>query len=78
MGAAVGEPGIQHMNEWLTASEAAEYLKVSHRSIVKWARSGRIPAHRLGGGRHTWRFLRSELDAMLTASSGVSAEREAA
>ena len=64
--------------EWLTAAEAAEYLKVSRRSIVKWARRGHIPAHRLSGGRHTWRFLRSELDAMLTASSVVSAEREAA
>lgn len=65
-------------SEWLTAKEAADYLKVSRRSVVKWARSGRIPAHRLGGGRHTWRFLRSELDGMLAASSVVSAEREAA
>jgi excisionase family DNA binding protein len=65
-------------SDWLTAKAAAESLKVSHRSVVKWARSGRIPAHRLCGGRHTWRFLRSELDAMLAASSVVPAEREAA
>lgn len=66
-------------SEWLTAREAAAYLKVAHRTLVRWARSGRVPAHRLSGtGRITWRFLRSELDAMLGASSVGSAEREAA
>lgn len=66
-----------HQSEWLTAREAAAHLKVSPRTLVRWARSGLIPAHRLSGtGRITWRFLRSELDAMLGASSGP-AEREA-
>lgn len=66
-------------SEWLTAREAAAYLKVAHRTLVRWARSGQIPAHRLSGtGRITWRFLRSELDAMLGASSVGSADREAA
>ena len=66
------------MSEWLTAKEAAEHLKVSHRSLVRWARHGLIPAHTLPGKRRTWRFLRSELDAMLCASSVRPAEREAA
>ena len=66
------------MAEWLTAREAAAYLKVKPRTLVRWARSGRVPAHRLSGtGRITWRFLRSELDAMLCASSAGPAEREA-
>lgn len=66
-------------SEWLTAREAAAHLKVAPRTLVRWARGGRIPAHRLSGtGRITWRFLRSELDAMLGASSVGSAEREAA
>lgn len=64
---------------WMNAREAAAYLKVAPRTLVRWARTGRIPAHRLSGtGRVTWRFLRSELDAMLCASSSGPAEREAA
>src|ERR1700688_1397851 len=51
-----------HNSEWLTASEAALHLKVAPRTLVRWARRGSIPAHRLSGtGRITWRFLRSEL-----------------
>jgi len=67
------------MTEWLTATEAARYLRVSHRTILVWAKRGTIPAHRLSGcKRVTWRFCRAELDAMLTASSAVVADREAA
>jgi excisionase family DNA binding protein len=64
-------------SEWLTAAEVAAYLKIAPRTLVRWARTGRVPAHRLSGtGRITWRFLRSELDGMLCASSRVLAERE--
>jgi len=67
------------MAEWLTISEAAAYLKVRPRTLALWARQGKVPAHRLSGvQRRVWRFLRSELDAMLTPSSAGSAEREAA
>jgi excisionase family DNA binding protein len=53
-------------NQWLTAKEAALYLKVKPRTILKWAKEGRIPAHALSGtSRVTWRFLRSELDAAM-------------
>jgi excisionase family DNA binding protein len=66
-------------SEWLTAREAAAYLKVKPRTLVRWARGRNVPAHRLSGtGRITWRFLRSELDAMLGASSVGSAETGAA
>jgi excisionase family DNA binding protein len=65
-------------SEWLTTAEAAAYLKVKPRTLVRWARGQSVPAHRLSGtGRITWRFLRSELDAMLGASSVGPAEREA-
>jgi excisionase family DNA binding protein len=65
--------------QWLTATEAALYLKVKPRTLVLWAREGKVPAHRLSGVRRCiWRFLRSELDAMLGLSSAVSAEKEAA
>lgn len=62
-------------SKWLTASEAAQYLKVKPRTLLQWARERRIPAHRLSGIRRcVWRFLMPELDAMLGLSSAVSAE----
>ena len=57
-------------NQWLTANEAAQYLKVKPRTLLKWAKTGSVPAHRLSGcKRVTWRFLKSELDAMLNPPS---------
>ena len=57
-------------SDWLTAKEAAEYLKVGHRTVCQWAREGKIPGHRLSGcARVTWRFSRRELDAMLYKSA---------
>ena len=67
------------MSEWMTAKEAAAYLQVARRTLLLWAKTGRVPAHRLSGvKRCTWRFLASELDAILTAPSAGSADREAA
>lgn len=62
---------------WLTANEAAQYLKVKPRTVLKWAKEGRIPAHALSGSqRVTWRFLRSELDnAMLRSPSAAGPGR---
>jgi excisionase family DNA binding protein len=49
---------------WMTAREAAAYLRVAHRTVLLWAKMGRIPAHKLSGAeRVTWRFLALELDA---------------
>ncbi len=60
------------MNTWLTLNEAAAYLKIQPRTLGLWARQGKIPAHRLSGIRRcVWRFLQSELDAMLFAPSGA-------
>ncbi len=56
--------------EWLTATEASRYLKVKPRTVLRWAKEGRIPAHPLSGEKRvTWRFLKSELDAMLVLPS---------
>ncbi len=64
------------MQEWLTVAEAAKHLKIKPRTASEWARQGRIPAHKLSGHqRCTWRFLRHELDAMLSASLASSADR---
>jgi excisionase family DNA binding protein len=62
-------------SNWLTANEAAQYLKIKPRTLLQWARERRIPAHRLSGIRRcVWRFLMPELDAMLGLSSAVPAE----
>jgi excisionase family DNA binding protein len=57
-------------SRWLTATEAAEYVKVKRRTLIAWAREGKVKAYRLSGTRrHVWRFLREDLDAMLTGPS---------
>ena len=59
-------------SQWLTASEAALYLKVKPRTVLKWAKEGQIPAHPLSGSKRvTWRFLKTELDAMLAPPSAA-------
>lgn len=61
--------------EWLNTTEAAQHLRIKPRTLVVWAREGKVPGHRLSGNqRVTWRFLRHELDAMLNPSSAVPAE----
>lgn len=64
------------MHEWLTASEAAQYLKVKQRTLLQWVRQGKIRGYQLSGTlRHVWRFRQSDLDsAMLCASSAGSAD----
>lgn len=76
-------------SEWLTASEAAEYLKVRTRTLLLWARQGKVKGHVLSGTRrHVWRFRLEDLDRALSApvanvlkspsSSVRSADMEAA
>jgi excisionase family DNA binding protein len=63
------------MADWLTLAEAAAYLKIHPRTLGLWARTKKVPAHRLTGiHRCVWRFLRVELDAMLGLSSADSAD----
>jgi len=59
--------------DWLTAAEVAEYLKVQSRTVLLWTRQGKIKAYALSGiKRRVWRYLRSDLDAVLLANSVVS------
>jgi excisionase family DNA binding protein len=61
--------------KWLTPQEAAEYLKIRPRTLLLWARQGKIPAHKLSGiQRCIYRFLRRELDHILGVSSAEPAE----
>ena len=55
--------------EWLTAAEAAQYLKVKVRTLLLWVRQGKVKAFALSGTRRrVWRFRRSDLDAALLES----------
>lgn len=57
-------------SDWLTANEAAAYLKVAPRTLLMWARQGKVNGHVLSGTRrHVWRFRHVDLDGMLTAPS---------
>lgn len=54
---------------FVDADEAAGFLKIDRRTVLRWAREGRVPAHPLdpNSERKEWRFLLSELDAWLRA-----------
>jgi len=52
------------MPDVMTAEQAAEYLQTSVYTLKRHAREGTIPAAKLG---REWRFLRSELEAWLSA-----------
>ena len=61
---------------WLTAPEAAAYLRVEPRTILAWARLGKVHAYTLSGTeRHVWRFRAEDLDAMLCSPVVLSTER---
>jgi excisionase family DNA binding protein len=62
-------------SEWLTASEAARYLKVKVRTLLLWARQGKVKAFALSGTkRHVWRFRQADLDTMLLESAVLVSE----
>ena len=55
---------------WLTAKEAASYLKIEPCTLLMWARQGKVKGYVLSGTRRqTWRFLSADLDAMLLGPS---------
>jgi excisionase family DNA binding protein len=62
--------------QWLTSEEAAQYLQVDRRTLLDWARQGKVKAYKLSGViRHVWRFKQQDLDAMLCPmTSADSAE----
>lgn len=58
--------GQQPPSPWLTATEAARYVQVKHRTLSLWARQGKVKSYPLSGTtRKIRRFLVSDLDAML-------------
>jgi excisionase family DNA binding protein len=64
--------------EWLTAEEAARYLKVKTRSLLLWVRQGKVPAYALSGTkRRIWRFRQQDLDDALISRSLVDSQSPA-
>jgi excisionase family DNA binding protein len=62
-------------SDWLTAAEAAVYLKVKPRSLLVWVRHGKVRAYALSGiKRRIWRFRREDLDAVLFASPVIPSD----
>ena len=60
-------------SEWLTANEAAEYLKIKPRTLQLWAREGKVRGYPLSGTkRHIWRFRRQDLDSTLLSKPMLS------
>lgn len=62
-------------SDWLTASEAARYLKVKPRTLLLWVRQGKVTAYALSGTkRRVWRFRREDLESALRAHPVLASE----
>ena len=60
---------LPHQSVWLTATEAAAYLKVKPRSLLLWVRQGKVQAYALSGTkRRVWRFRKEDLDSALLSN----------
>ena len=59
----------------LITREACDYLRISRPTYVKYLRTGRVKATKVGKG---WRVLKSELDRFLRGDNGGGSLRNAA
>lgn len=62
---------------WLTIEEAAEYLRVSRRTIYRWVHDGLLPGYR-AGPRGPWRFRQEDLDGLMRRAGTEEAGEELA
>jgi len=63
------------VSDWLTATEAAQYLKVKVRTLLLWVRQGKVKGFALSGTkRRVWRFRQTDLDAKLVESAVLPSE----
>jgi excisionase family DNA binding protein len=75
---------IQPLSNFIGAAEAARVLGVARKTVVRWAKSGRLRPHvlRVGQRGHHWRFDRRALlcdvggPTTTTASSSSTEEEE--
>jgi hypothetical protein len=66
------------LEPFVDAIAVAAHTGKKPRTIMKWARQGRIPAHPFSGtARRTWVFKLSEIDSYILAlRPGCSAEKK--
>jgi excisionase family DNA binding protein len=58
--------GIVVRECYVDADDVAKFLKLTRRTILRWACTGKIPAHVLRNGeRRCWRFKLSEVDGWM-------------
>ncbi len=57
-------------DDLLTSAEVAALFGVDRRTVVLWAKRGRIPALRTPGGQH--RFRADEIRRLLDTSTGTT------
>ena len=63
------------VNDWLTANEAAAYLRVKPRTLLLWVRQGKVKGFALSGTkRHVWRFRREDLNEAVMESAVLPSE----
>ena len=61
-------PSIALTTTVLTTEEAAEYLRVSKATILRWCTMGKLPAFRIG---RAWRINMDELDKIMLGQKPV-------
>lgn len=52
----------------LTTQEAAEHLRVSKATILRWCKAGKLPAFRIG---REWRINMAELDKIMLGQKPI-------
>lgn len=58
--------------EFLRSDEVMDLLRISRRTLDRWATSGRLPSSQPGGERATRLYPRKEIEAMATPSREVT------
>jgi len=62
-------------DELMTVAEAAEYLKVTPKTVYRWLNEGSLPGAKIGG--NTWRVSREELERWFRPQAGLRVVRPA-
>ena len=69
-------PGFPSLREApVSPQEAARFLNMHFKTVLRKARSGALPAHPVGNNRKRWHFYLSELDDWLRSQVTRSAMR---
>jgi Helix-turn-helix domain len=67
---------IPSPERFIDACEAADFVKLNRKTLLRFARQGSVPAHPLScNKRRKWRFLISELDAWARAKVNSTSDR---